>query len=52
LKLGVLAGVLKDARLSAWDLACNGSPARDAITLWAEVLQGRELKVSALEIQE
>jgi len=85
LKLGVLAGVVKDALLSSWELACEGSSVAGArlvveeipatvycpvclgprslpSTQWfacsecgnpvSQVLQGRELEVAALEIQE
>ncbi len=84
LKLGALAGVVKDALLSSYELACHGTglqgsrlvieeiPVRvfcpncqlpralASIQLFAcpecqspvsEVLQGRELQVSALELQ-
>ena len=85
LKLGALAGVVKGALLSAWELACEGTsfagcrlvieevpilvfcPAcrasRKLVSIQhfecpecrspvSEVLEGRELKVVALEIQE
>ena len=85
LKLGALAGVVKKALLSSWELACEGTdlagarlvieevpivvycptcraPRKLASMQWfscteckspvSEVLQGRELVVVALEIQE
>lgn len=85
LKLGALAGVVKNALLSSYELACEGTPLQgsrlvieeipvvvycpkclasrplDSIQWFAcpeckspvsEVIQGRELQVFALEIQE
>ncbi|HTL31222.1 MAG TPA: hydrogenase maturation nickel metallochaperone HypA [Tepidisphaeraceae bacterium] len=83
LKLGALSGVVKEALLSAWELACEHSPlagsrlviedvpieifcptcgcereiesiqemrCRACGTLSGQVVQGRELEVTALEI--
>lgn len=85
LKLGALAGVVKEALLSSWELACEGTSLTGTRLVveevpilvycgrcgesrplpsmqWfacpacgqpvSEVLQGRELEVTALEIEE
>jgi len=51
LKLGPLAGVVKDALLFSWDLACDQSPIAGA-RLAIEEAQGAELEVTALEIED
>jgi len=85
LKLGALSGVVKDALLFSWDLACNDTPLAGSrlqveeipVRVWCpacqsertldadldfrcpqcggtatEVRSGRELELSAIEIQE
>jgi len=50
LKLGALSGVVKDALLFSWDLACADTPIAGC-RLAIEDTAGRELEVTALEIQ-
>lgn len=49
LKVGALSGVVKDALLFSWDLACGDTPIAGA-TLAIEEAAGTELEVTALEI--
>jgi hydrogenase nickel incorporation protein HypA/HybF len=49
LKLGALSGVVKDALLFSWDLACADTPI-SGCHLAIEDTEGRELEVTALEI--
>lgn len=49
LKLGKLSGVVKEALLFSWDLACEESPIAGA-ALSIEEVSGAELEVTALEI--
>jgi hydrogenase nickel incorporation protein HypA/HybF len=51
LKLGALSGVVKDALLFSWDLACDNT-AIAGCRLAIEDAPGRELEVTALEIQD
>jgi hydrogenase nickel incorporation protein HypA/HybF len=51
LKLGALSGVVKDALLFSWDLACQDTPIAGC-RLAIEDTGGRELEVTALEIQD
>ncbi|HEY1496909.1 MAG TPA: hydrogenase maturation nickel metallochaperone HypA [Candidatus Solibacter sp.] len=51
LKLGALSGVVKDALLFSWDLACEDSPIAGA-KLEIEEARGTELEVTALEIED
>ena len=49
LRLGALSGVVKDALLFSWDLACDETPVAGA-KLAIEETGGTELEVTALEI--
>ena len=49
LNLGVLSGVVKDALLFAWDLACEGTRIAGA-RLEVRDIPGREMQVFAVEI--
>jgi hydrogenase nickel incorporation protein HypA/HybF len=49
LKLGAMSGVVKDALLFSWDLACVETPIEGA-KLEVEDAEGGELQVTALEI--
>ena len=49
LKLGALSGVVRDALLFSWDLACDQTPLAGA-KLEIEPATGSELEVTALEI--
>jgi Zn finger protein HypA/HybF involved in hydrogenase expression len=49
--LGALSGVVKDALLFSWDLACEDSPIAGA-KLEIEEARGTELEVTALEIED
>ena len=49
LRLGALSGVVKDALLFSWDLACDQTPLAGA-KLAVEETPGAELEVTALEI--
>ena len=49
LKLGALSGVVRDALLFSWDLACDETPLAGA-KLHIEPASGSELEVTALEI--
>ncbi len=49
LRLGALSGVVKDALLFSWDLACGETPIEGA-KLLVEEAAGTELEVTALEI--
>uniref|UniRef100_Q01S86 Zn finger protein HypA/HybF (Possibly regulating hydrogenase expression)-like protein n=1 Tax=Solibacter usitatus (strain Ellin6076) TaxID=234267 RepID=Q01S86_SOLUE len=51
LKLGALSGVVKEALLFSWDLACEESPVAGA-RLEIEEARGSELEVTALEIED
>ena len=51
LRLGALSGVVKDALLFSWDLACEDSPIAGA-RLEIEEARGSELEVTALEIED
>jgi hydrogenase nickel incorporation protein HypA/HybF len=51
LKLGALSGVVKDALLFSWDLACVDTPIAGC-RLAIEDVEGRELEVTALEIED
>jgi hydrogenase nickel incorporation protein HypA/HybF len=51
LKVGALSGVVKDALLFSWDLACNDTPIAGC-RLAIEDTEGRELEVTALELQD
>ena len=51
LQLGALAGVVKDALLFSWDLACSETPIEGA-KLEIEDVPGTELQVTALEIAD
>jgi hydrogenase nickel incorporation protein HypA/HybF len=51
LRLGTLSGVVKDALLFSWDLACEDSPIAGAKLTIEEAL-GTELEVTALEIED
>lgn len=51
LKLGALSGVVKDALLFSWDLACGDTPIAGA-QLAIEETSGTELLVTALEIED
>jgi len=51
LKLGTLSGVVKDALLFSWDLACAETPIAGC-RLAIEDADGRELEVTALEIED
>ncbi len=50
LKLGPLAGVVKEALLSAYELACEGTPLEGSQLVIDEV-PGNVLLVSALELE-
>lgn len=50
LKLGLLAGVVKAALLSSYEMACEGTVLQGS-RLVVEETPGRELQVVALEIQ-
>jgi hydrogenase nickel incorporation protein HypA/HybF len=49
LKVGALTGVVRDALLFSWDLACEETPVAGA-KLQIEAASGTELEVTALEI--
>ena len=49
LNLGVLSGVVKDALLFSWDLACEGSRIAGA-HLEIRDIPGRDLQVAAIEV--
>jgi hydrogenase nickel incorporation protein HypA/HybF len=49
LKLGRLSGVVKEALVFSWDVACEGTPLSGSRLLIEEV-PGNELEVVALEI--
>ncbi len=51
LKLGALCGVVKDALLFAWQLACEDSPIAGC-RLEIEDTAGAELDLTALEIED
>jgi hydrogenase nickel incorporation protein HypA/HybF len=51
LKVGALSGVVKDALLFSWELACNDTPIAGC-RLAIEDAEGRELEVTALELQD
>jgi hydrogenase nickel incorporation protein HypA/HybF len=51
LKLGALSGVVKEALLFSWDLACQETPLRGARLAVHEV-PGPDLEVTALEIED
>jgi hydrogenase nickel incorporation protein HypA/HybF len=51
LKLGALAGVVKDALLFSWDLACADTPIAGS-RLAIEDTAGRELELTAIEIED
>jgi hydrogenase nickel incorporation protein HypA/HybF len=51
LKLGALSGVVQDALLFSWDLACDETPVAGA-KLQIEAAGGTELEVTALEISD
>ena len=51
LKLGALSGVVKDALLFSWDLACEDTPIAGA-RLAIEEVRGTALEVTALEIED
>jgi hydrogenase nickel incorporation protein HypA/HybF len=51
LKLGALSGVVPDALLFSWDLACDESPIAGA-KLQIQPAAGTELEVVALEIAD
>ena len=47
--VGVLSGVVKDALLFSWDLACEGSRIAGA-RLEIRDMPGREMQVAAIEV--
>ena len=49
LNLGVLSGVVKDALLFSWELACEGSRIAGA-RLAIRDMPGREMQVAAIEV--
>jgi hydrogenase nickel incorporation protein HypA/HybF len=51
LKLGTLSGVVREALLFSWDLACEETPIAGA-ELAIEEAPGAELEVTALEIED
>ena len=51
LKLGSLSGVVKEALLFSWDLACDDTPLAGA-QLAIEEVAGTELEVTALEVED
>jgi hydrogenase nickel incorporation protein HypA/HybF len=51
LRLGALAGVVKDSLLFCWELACQETGAEGS-RLEIEDAAGRELEMTALEIQD
>ena len=51
LKLGALSGVVREALLFSWDVACEDSPIAGA-KLEIEGVAGTELQVTALEISD
>ncbi len=50
LKLGPLSGVVKEALLFSYELACEGT-ALEGSTLVIQEMQGAELELSALELE-
>jgi hydrogenase nickel incorporation protein HypA/HybF len=50
LKLGPLAGVVKEALLSAYELACEGTPLEGSQLVIDEV-PGNVLEIAALELE-
>lgn len=51
LKLGSLSGVVKEALTFSYEIACQGTPLEGS-QLVIEEVQGRELEVVALELEE
>lgn len=51
LKLGSLSGVVKEALTFSYEIACQGT-ALEGSQLVIEEVQGRELQVVALELEE
>ena len=51
LKLGSLSGVVKEALTFSYEIACQGTPLEGS-QLVIEEVQGRELQVVALELEE
>jgi len=51
LKVGALAGVVREALLFSWDVACEATPLAGA-KLEIEAAAGSELQVTALEISD
>ena len=52
LRLGPLSGVVKDALLFSWDVACEGTPLEGAALQIEELQNGSELQVFALELAQ
>ena len=52
LRLGPLSGVVKDALLFSWDLACEGTQLEGAKLEIREMASGSELEVFALELED
>ena len=52
LRLGPLSGVVKDALLFSWDVACEGTPLEGAALQIEEMQSGSELQVFALELAQ
>ena len=50
LKLGPLSGVVKESLLSAYELACEGTPLEGSQLVIAEVT-GNVLQIAALELE-
>lgn len=51
LKVGSLSGVVKEALTFSYEIACQGTPLEGS-QLVIEEVQGRELQVVALELEE
>ena len=52
LRLGPLSGVVKDALLFSWDIACESTSIEGAKLEIEEMASGAELQVFALELTE
>lgn len=52
LRLGPLSGVVKDALLFSWDVACEGTPLEGSTLQIEEMESGAELEVFALQLAD
>jgi hydrogenase nickel incorporation protein HypA/HybF len=52
LRLGPLSGVVKDALLFSWDVACEGTQLQGATLQIEEMESGSEMQIFALELAD